>query len=64
MPDDNAHSTRLLCYKQLLIGRKAGVYEPTPVERGNDARGQERMDSKGEGGDDMVPATMPTSDCL
>jgi hypothetical protein len=35
-PDNNAHGTRPLCYKQLLVGRKAGVYKPMAVGRGND----------------------------
>ncbi|KAF8225296.1 hypothetical protein L208DRAFT_429947 [Tricholoma matsutake] len=42
MPDDDTHSTRPLHYEQLLIGRKAGAYEPAPAGRGNNAKGQER----------------------
>jgi hypothetical protein len=33
--DNNAHGTRPLCYKQQLVGRKAGAYEPMAAGRGN-----------------------------
>jgi hypothetical protein len=44
--DDDAHGTRPLCYKQLLIGRKAGAYKPIAVGRGNNTS---ILKSKGRG---------------
>jgi hypothetical protein len=39
-PDNDAHGTRPLRYEQLLVGRKAGVYEPMAAGGGTTHRRQ------------------------